>query len=58
LPLFSDDEFNKIYVINDMPNFISFDPILSSYVITPNDPGTDIGKFKVKGKLSDTYMES
>lgn len=41
-----------------MPNFISFDRILSSYVITPNDPETDIGKFKVKGILSDTNMET
>ena len=57
IPQFSDDEFNPIVVINKMPSFISFDKILSTYVITPTVPRTEIGTFKVEGKLSDTKME-
>jgi hypothetical protein len=41
-----------------MPKFITFDPIVSCYVITPTSPATDIGTFMVYGKLSDTKMET
>ena len=58
LPQFSDDEFNPIVVINKMPKFISYDKIVSTYVITPTRPTTDIGTFTVQGKLSDTKMET
>ena len=58
LPLFSDDESNPIIVINNMPKFISFDSLQSTYVIVPINPATEIGTFMVQGKLSDTKMET
>ena len=47
LPLFSDDEFNPIIVINKMPKFMTFDQDLSSYTISPTNAATEIGTFKV-----------
>jgi hypothetical protein len=41
-----------------MPQFISYDKNLYSYTISPTLSATEIGTFKVFGKLSDTKMET
>ncbi len=41
-----------------MPQFISYDKNLYSYTISPSLSATEIGTFKVFGKLSDTKMET
>jgi hypothetical protein len=46
-----------------MPLFITFDRLLSTYVINPTNPATDLGIFTIKGELreidvSDSYLST
>jgi hypothetical protein len=46
-----------------MPSFIAFDSLLSTYVINPTNPATDLGIFTIKGELreidvSDSYLST
>jgi hypothetical protein len=43
-------ENNPTTVINlQMPAFLAFDNLLSTFVIKPTNPGTDLGIFTIKG---------
>jgi len=36
-----------------MPSFITFDGIMSTFIIKPRNPATDLGMFTVNGEVSD-----
>ena len=50
-------ENNPTSVINlQMPAFLTFDSILSTFVIKPTNPATDLGIFTIKGEISDSQL--
>jgi hypothetical protein len=57
LPAVIDLENNPTTVINlQLPSFISFDSLLSTFVIKPTLPSSDLGIFTIKGELSDSRL--
>jgi hypothetical protein len=58
MPAVLDMENNPTTVVNlVMPSFINYDVILSTFVIKPVNPATDLGMFTVKGQVSDSKLE-
>jgi len=50
-------ENNPTTVINlQMPSFITYDSILSNFLIKPTNPAKDLGIFTVKGEVSDSQL--
>lgn len=57
LPAVIDLENNPTSVINlQMPSFITFDSLLSTFVIKPTNPATDLGIFNIKGEVTDSQL--
>jgi hypothetical protein len=40
-----------------MPHFITFDPLIKAYLISPKNPLTDLGVFIVYVTLADPNMQ-
>jgi hypothetical protein len=52
-------ENNPIEVINlELPSFMTYDSFLSTFLIKPLNPVTDLGIFTIKGELSDTRLSN
>jgi hypothetical protein len=50
-------ENNPTSVIKlQMPAFLAFDNLLSTFVIKPTNPATDLGIFTIKGEISDSQL--
>jgi hypothetical protein len=59
LPAVIDMENNPTYVINLlMPSFMTFDYFLSTFMIRPNNPATDLGIFTIKGEVTDSQLST
>jgi hypothetical protein len=57
LPAVIDMENNPTTVINlQMPYFITFNSLSSTFVIHPTLPATDLGIFTIKGEVSDSRL--
>jgi hypothetical protein len=41
-----------------MPLFISYESFLSTFVIKPSNPATDLGIFIIKGELTDSRLST
>ena len=41
-----------------MPSFIIYESFLSTFVIKPTNPATDIGIFIIKGELTDSRLST
>ena len=39
-----------------MPSFLTFYSLLSSFAIKPTNPATDLGIFMIKGEVSDSRL--
>jgi hypothetical protein len=52
-------ENNPTSVINlDMPSFITYDSILTIFLIRPTNPATDLGIFSIKGEVTDSQLST
>ena len=59
LPVVTDMEQNPTSVINlDMPSFITYDSLLTSFLIKPTNPATDLGFFIIKGEVTDSHLST
>ena len=52
-------ENNPTSVINlEMPSFITYDSVLTIFLIRPTNPATDIGIFRINGELTDSQLST
>jgi len=59
IPMIVDLEYNDIQLNSfEKPRFVSIDSTFSNMTVVPKDPATDLGYFKIRGKFSDSKLET